>query len=138
MTRTAEKHLVYCWIERDGAVLFLRRHPAIFLGGRWELPGGTVEPGERPVPAVVREVGEETGLAVRVTRQRSAHSWMDVMGIDLRIHARIYEAVELGRADVVLNADEHVEYAWLTREQAAALGLAPHFAETLALGPASG
>src|SRR5690242_3051967 len=119
MAQTAEKHLVYCWIERDGAVLFLRRHPATFLGGRWELPGGTVEPGEHPEPAAVREVGEETGLAVRVVRERSVHSWMDLLGTDLRIHARVYEAVELGRSEVVLNADEHVEHAWLTRAEAA-------------------
>jgi 8-oxo-dGTP diphosphatase len=130
----ATKHLVYGWIERDGAVLFLRRHPATFLGGSWELPGGTVEPGERPEPALVREVAEETGLDVHVTRERSTHTWMDVAGEDLRIHARVYEAAEQGRADVVLNASEHVEHAWLTPAEAAGLGLAPHFRETLLTG----
>lgn len=34
----------------------------------WELPGGSVEPGELPAQAVVREVEEETGLEVRVSR----------------------------------------------------------------------
>ena len=134
MAGIAEKHLVYCWIERAGAILFLRRHPSTFLGGWWELPGGTVEPGEQPEPAVVREVAEETGLAVRVARERSTHSWMDVAGQDLRIHARVYEAVELGHGAVVLSADEHVDYAWLTPAEAASLELAPHFRETLAVG----
>ena len=34
----------------------------------WELPGGSVEEGEAPEEAVVREVEEETGLVVRVER----------------------------------------------------------------------
>ena len=35
--------------------------------GLWSVPGGRVEPGETAAEAVVREVAEETGLAVVVT-----------------------------------------------------------------------
>ena len=35
--------------------------------GLWSVPGGRVEPGETAPEAVVREVAEETGLAVVVT-----------------------------------------------------------------------
>ncbi|MEV5572159.1 NUDIX hydrolase [Spirillospora sp. NPDC052269] len=34
-------------------------------GRGWEVPGGHVEPGEDPVDTAVRELAEETGLAVR-------------------------------------------------------------------------
>jgi L-amino acid N-acyltransferase YncA/ADP-ribose pyrophosphatase YjhB (NUDIX family) len=53
-------------VVRDprGRVLFVRREAE----GRvwWVLPGGTVEPGERPEEAAARELAEETGLAVAV------------------------------------------------------------------------
>ena len=35
---------------------------------RWGLPGGTIEPGETPADAAVREAWEETKLYVRLTR----------------------------------------------------------------------
>jgi 8-oxo-dGTP diphosphatase len=35
--------------------------------GEWELPGGKVEPGERPVDAIVREIGEELGVVIDVS-----------------------------------------------------------------------
>lgn len=126
-----DKHLVYCRIEREGAVLVIRRAPGVFLAGRWELPGGGVESGERPEAAAVREVGEETGLSVEIVGERSAHSWMDVAGRPMRIHARVYEAAERESRTVTLNPDEHDDHAWVTPAQAAALDLADHFRDAV-------
>lgn len=47
-----------------GQVLLQRRAD----DGLWGLPSGSVDPGETPGQAVVREVHEETGLIVRPTR----------------------------------------------------------------------
>jgi 8-oxo-dGTP pyrophosphatase MutT (NUDIX family) len=46
--------------DGEGRVLLLRRSD----DGRWDLPGGTADPGEAPARALVREVWEETGLCV--------------------------------------------------------------------------
>jgi ADP-ribose pyrophosphatase YjhB (NUDIX family) len=47
----------------DGRVLFARHAE----GDVWLLPGGSIEPGEVPADAAVREMWEETGLFVRLT-----------------------------------------------------------------------
>ena len=54
-------------IVRDHRVLTCRRTAPAPAAGRWELPGGKVEPGETPEDALVREVREELGCAVAVT-----------------------------------------------------------------------
>ncbi|GGS16036.1 DNA mismatch repair protein MutT [Streptomyces humidus] len=46
----------------DGRLLAARRSAPPELAGRWELPGGKVEPGEGPEAALVRELREELGV----------------------------------------------------------------------------
>jgi 8-oxo-dGTP diphosphatase len=46
----------------DGRLLAARRSAPPELAGRWELPGGKVEPGETPEAALVRELREELGV----------------------------------------------------------------------------
>ncbi len=53
-------------LVRDGHVLVARRGPTMRHAGRWELPGGKVEPGEDDAAALARELHEELGLQVRV------------------------------------------------------------------------
>lgn len=53
-----------------GAILLEKRRDC----GWWGLPGGKVEPGESLVEAAVREVREETGLAVEVTHLIGVYS----------------------------------------------------------------
>lgn len=52
-------------IMRDGEILLVRRgaEPGI---GKWSVPGGSVEIGERLEEALKREVREETGLEIEV------------------------------------------------------------------------
>ena len=52
-------------VER-GNILLSRRKKGTHLAGRWEFPGGKVEPGEDPRAALRRELEEELGILVEV------------------------------------------------------------------------
>jgi len=53
-------------IFRNGRVLITQRHAGAHLGGFWEFPGGKREPGETAEQCLVREIGEELGVAISV------------------------------------------------------------------------
>lgn len=50
-------------IKADGRYLVAQK-PAV-KGGDWEFPGGKVEPGETIAQALVREIDEELGVAIK-------------------------------------------------------------------------
>jgi 8-oxo-dGTP diphosphatase len=52
-------------IDADHRVLIAQRPEGKQLAGLWEFPGGKLEPGERPEPALIRELREELGIEVK-------------------------------------------------------------------------
>jgi mutator protein MutT len=50
--------------DADGRVLIAQRPAGKQLAGRWEFPGGKVEPGENRVQALTRELQEELGIRI--------------------------------------------------------------------------
>lgn len=56
-------------VLHDGRLLAARRSAPAELAGRWELPGGKVEPGEGPEQALVRELREELGVESEAVRR---------------------------------------------------------------------
>jgi 8-oxo-dGTP diphosphatase len=92
---------------RDGRVLAAQRTRPPELAGRWELPGGRVEPGEDERAAVVRELREELGTEVEPGER---------IGTDLPIAIgtlRVYRArLVPGAAEPV--AREHAALRWVS------------------------
>jgi 8-oxo-dGTP diphosphatase len=52
-------------IDPDNRILVTQRPEGKSLAGLWEFPGGKLEPGERPEPALIRELSEELGITVK-------------------------------------------------------------------------
>jgi 8-oxo-dGTP diphosphatase len=52
-------------VDIDRRVLLAQRPKGKKLEGLWEFPGGKVDQGERPEDALIRELGEELGIAVK-------------------------------------------------------------------------
>jgi 8-oxo-dGTP diphosphatase len=52
-------------VDADGRVLIAQRPEGKMMAGLWEFPGGKVEAHERPEQALIRELHEELGIAVK-------------------------------------------------------------------------
>lgn len=113
-------------------LLIKRKYPP--NEGRWALPGGLVELGERVQDAVVREIKEETGLEVALKGlldvatdihfdERSRPKYHYVL-VDYLVH-RV-------RGKVRLNAESSA-FGWFTVEQARRLDMNEGTREVLAL-----
>ncbi|MBQ4614873.1 MAG: (deoxy)nucleoside triphosphate pyrophosphohydrolase [Akkermansia sp.] len=80
-------------------------------GGRWEFPGGKIEPGESPSAAIEREIAEELGVHVRAgdvfyTVER------DFPSSHLRMRC-IVCVIEWGE----IQLREHTDMRWLTAKE---------------------
>jgi ADP-ribose pyrophosphatase YjhB (NUDIX family) len=109
-------------IFRDGKVLIVRRAPKPPAAGLYTLPGGVVEAGETLTEAVMREIREETALAIEPV---ALAGYREAIGKDddgrIRRHFVILPfAARWIAGEPVLN-EELTEAAWL--EPAAVAGL---------------
>ncbi len=102
--------------ERTDRVLLVRRGPrAAFAPGRWDLPVGKCEPGEPVTAAAVRELREETGLAVEPEALELAHVVHGAHGVQAPGgYLTVVFAARAWRGEAV-NAEphKHAEVRWV-------------------------
>lgn len=99
-------------IEQDGLVLACRRNRDRALGGKWEFPGGKLEPGESPSQALVREIHEELGVHVAVTGTLTTD---DTVAGSQIIRLICLRAQLLGSRPEA--STDHDDLRWVRREQ---------------------
>lgn len=84
--------------------------------GRWELPGGKVQPGESDQEALERELLEELGVGTTVRERVGA-----TVAVRPGVQLSCYRVERIGEEEIVLV--DHDEVRWVDVDQLAALDL---------------
>ena len=131
------KQVVGAAILRGGKVLATRRTTPPELAGRWELPGGKVEPGEQPDDALEREIAEELGCEIELTH------WLAGAAPVGDTHELRVAAARLTGGD--LDPVEHDQVRWLGPDELGEVDwlepdrpFLPEIAHVLRAAPATG
>jgi 8-oxo-dGTP diphosphatase len=133
--RPIPRVIVGAAIIRRGRVLACARTEPPEFAGRWEFPGGKVEPGENEIDALIRECDEELGVPVEVGGRVGAdiplgHGWAV-----LKVYAATMsdadepQLIEHGEMRW-LGADELNSVDWLPADAPIVAALPPLLAQT--------
>jgi ADP-ribose pyrophosphatase YjhB (NUDIX family) len=104
-------------IQDDDGRLLLVRH----VEGRWQLPGGAIDPGEGPEEALRRECREEAGVEVSIMRLLAVvggpeHVVTYENGDEAGFITAVYEAT-LGGGEPRPSDDEIQAVGWFARAE---------------------
>lgn len=107
---------------RQDKVLCLRRKQrgSLSTAGRYEFPGGKIEPDETPFEAIRREIKEELewNVTPRATLGTTVHEYPD---FTIRLTAILCDAPPEGEPAM----NDHDDCRWLTTAELSALDWAP-------------
>lgn len=114
-----QMEVVACYVEHGGKFVMLHRHAHKSNGNRWGLPAGKVDPGETKEQAMVREICEETGVAVPQDALHFLGSlYVRHEGRDFHYHTFTAQLRE--RPAIEINPLEHQAFAWASPRESLA------------------
>lgn len=108
-----KKKVVKSLLFNNTSVLLLTRAKQLFHGME-DLPGGKLELDELPIPGLIREIKEETGIEVDQLLHVATHEWQGPDGTEY-LECLYYAIVDT--RNVILNPEEHSSFRWIKLEQ---------------------
>jgi len=113
-------------IVHDGKILVLREadtNPDGTNSGRYDVPGGRLEPGEPFYEALRREVEEETGIKdLNIKEPLYVDEWSPIIrGVKTQIVA-LFITCETKDSEITLS-EEHDSYKWISQTELDGLDL---------------
>jgi 8-oxo-dGTP pyrophosphatase MutT (NUDIX family) len=127
---TSRFEVVSCYLEHNGDILILHRQDYKPEGNTWGLPAGKIDTGENELEAMVREIGEETGLSV----EPKELEYLEKLYVVYPSYQFIFHMfkVTLDEKPVIKISDgEHKAYKWSKPEDILKLDLIPDLDECL-------
>ena len=102
-------------IKKDNKFLVTRRSSINdYMPNIWDIPGGTIEFGEKAIDALNREIKEETGLTVDVGNFIFCY---DFLSNPERYQFQMVYECEYKNGDVKLDPQEHDDFKWVTLDE---------------------
>lgn len=114
--------IVSCYVEYDGKILLLHRHKEKSQGEKWGVPAGKMEKGEGVAEAMVREVREETGIAIDSSKLEYLNK-VFVRYPDYDFVYHMFRTKLSSGYPVKLSPKEHQNFCWLTPKEALKMNL---------------
>lgn len=118
----AKVHVAAAYIEINGKILLLQLSEKKAYAKCWGVPAGKFEEGETPDQALRRELYEETGisLAADCLIYSLGNLYMRKPEIEYVYHPF---KIDLKDMPEIILSDEHIDYKWVTIDEAKKLDL---------------
>lgn len=108
-------------VVHNGKILFLRESGSYVDGsnpGKYDTPGGRLNPGEGWIDGIKREVFEETGLKVETAAPFFTREWRVTRATEEWHIRAVFFAIPMDADQVTLSMD-HDHYVWVDPRDAA-------------------
>ena len=116
-------------INKEGSFLTTKRHPNKTAGNKWEFIGGGTLEGETTLDSAVRELFEETGIAIEerelklLTTDARKNYFLDIYLVRKDVDIK----------EVILQPDETTDAKWSSDEDIKAMIASGEFAYTVGI-----